>query len=121
LDIEATNFLEKYCPEALQSPMAVPIEEIVRDKMGLTVLQGNRLTDDLRLFGQICFSKGTVKAYDFFGSNYQEVEVERGTILIDAYTFWERNIGCVNNTIAHEAFHWHRHRIYAAIKSIPPR
>ena len=41
LDIETTRFLERYCPEALHTPMAVPIEEIVREKMGLTVLQGN--------------------------------------------------------------------------------
>jgi len=98
--------------------MAVPIEKIVKEKMGLNILQGNRLTDDFSLFGQICFSKGNVKVYDLLGDAYHDVEVERGTILIDAYTYWERNIGCVNNTVAHEALHWHRHRMYAAIKSI---
>jgi hypothetical protein len=118
LDIEAARFLERYCPEALRSPTAVPIEKIVREKMGLNILHGNRLTEDFSLFGQICFSQGNVKVYELLTDTYQEVEVERGTILIDAYTFWERNIGCVNNTIAHEAFHWHRHRVYAAIKSI---
>ncbi|MDT8900240.1 ImmA/IrrE family metallo-endopeptidase [Anaeroselena agilis] len=118
LETEATRFLERYCPEALQIPMAVPIEKIVKEKMGLNILHGNRLTDDFSLFGQICFSQGSVKVYDLLTDTCQEVEVERGTILIDAYTFWERNIGCVNNTIAHEAFHWHRHRVYAAIKSI---
>lgn len=30
----------------------------------------------------------------------------------------ERNLGCVNNTISHEACHWYRHHVYAAIKSI---
>lgn len=45
-------------------------------------------------------------------------DVPRGTILIDAYTYWQRNSGCVNNTIAHEVYHWHRHRLYAAIKHI---
>lgn len=45
-------------------------------------------------------------------------EVPRGTILIDAYTYWQRNSGCVNNTIAHEVYHWYRHRLYAAIKHI---
>lgn len=46
------------------------------------------------------------------------LDVCRRTILIDAYTFWERNLGCVKNTIAHEVFHWYRHRMYAAIKQI---
>ncbi|MDR1538127.1 MAG: hypothetical protein LBU32_09065 [Clostridiales bacterium] len=81
-------------------------------------MQGNRLTDDFSLFGQICFSKGKVQVYDIFGNNYTEVDVDRGTIIIDAYTYWERNLGCVNNTIAHEAFHWHRHRLFAAIRSL---
>ena len=118
LDVEATRFLARYCPEALQIPMAVPIEKIVKEKMGLSVLHGHRLTNDFSLFGQICFSKGTVKVYDLMEDRYRDVEVERGTILIDAYTYWERNLGCVNNTVAHEAFHWHRHRVYAAIKSV---
>lgn len=117
-DVEATKFLQRYCPQALVTPMAVPIEQIVQNDMGLDILQGHRLSDDFSLFGQICFSKGKVNVYDLWSDKYEELEVERGTILIDAFTYWERNVGCVNNTIAHEAFHWHRHRIYAAVKSI---
>ena len=118
LDKEATAFLEKYCPEALEEPMRVPIEDIAREKLGLNVIQGYRITDDFTIFGQICFSSGTVKIYDLFKTSEKEQEVPRGTILIDAYTYWQRNSGCVNNTIAHEVYHWHRHRLYAAIKHI---
>jgi hypothetical protein len=99
--------------------MPVPIEEIVKgDKLNLNLIKGGRLTDDFRIFGEICFSEGKVKVYGILGNNENEVDVGRGTILIDAMTYWERNLGCVNNTIAHEAFHWHRHRIYAAVKGI---
>lgn len=118
LDKEATAFLEKYYPEALEEPMRVPIEDIAKDKLHLNVVQGYRITDDFSIFGQICFSPGTVKIYDLFKTSEKEEEVPRGTILIDAYTYWQRNSGCVNNTIAHEVYHWHRHRLYAAIKSI---
>lgn len=118
LDKEATAFLEKYYPEALEEPLRVPIEEIAKEKLGLNVIQGYRITDDFTIFGQICFSPGTVKIYDFFKTSEKEQEVPRGTILIDAYTYWQRNSGCVNNTIAHEVYHWHRHRLYAAIKHI---
>jgi hypothetical protein len=118
LDDEATDFLTRYCPEALKTPMAVPIEQIVTNEMGLTLMHNVRLTNDFSLFGQICFSAGTVRLFDLLGIVAKEVDVKRGTIIIDAYTFWERNIGCVNNTIAHEAYHWHRHRLYAALKSI---
>lgn len=118
LDREATAFLEKYYPEALETPMPVPIEKIATDALHLTVLQGHRITDDFSIFGQICFSKGAVLVKDIFKCSEKEMEVSRGTILIDAYTYWERNKGCANNTIAHEVYHWHRHRLYAAIKQI---
>ena len=118
LDKEATAFLEKYYPEALEEPLRVPIEDIAKEKLGLKVIQGYRITDDFTIFGQICFSPGTVKIYDLFKTSEKEHEVPRGTILIDAYTYWQRNSGCVNNTIAHEVYHWHRHRLYAAIKHI---
>lgn len=81
-------------------------------------LQGYRISDDFSIFGEICFSEGPIEAFDLFKSKKYTLDVRRGTILIDAYTFWERNLGCVKNTIAHEVFHWYRHRMYAAIKQI---
>lgn len=118
LDKEATAFLEKYYPKAPEEPKRVPIEDIAKEKLDLNVIQGYRITDDFTIFGQICFSPGTVKIYDLFKTSEKEQEVPRRTILIDAYTYWQRNSDCVNNTIAHEAYHWHRHRLYAAIKHI---
>lgn len=118
LEAEADRFLERYCPEALQEPMAVPIEEIAKEKLGLTVLKGHRLTRDFSIFGQICFSDMDIKVFDLFDVGEETIPVKRGTIFVDAYTFWERNLGCVNNTVAHEVFHWYRHRLYASIKHI---
>ena len=118
LEEEATAFLEKYCPEALVAPMPVPIEKIATEDLKLTVLQGHRISGDFSVLGQICFSKGKVLVQDIFQCSEEEVEVSRGTILIDAYTYMDRNIGAVNNTLAHEVYHWHRHRLYAAIKQI---
>ena len=117
LEQEAEVFLKQYCPEALERPMCVPISAIA-ESMGLTIIQGRCLTDDFSIFGEICFSAGNVELLDLFKCSKSTVEVSRGTILIDAYTFWERNLGCVNNTIAHEVFHWYKHRMYAAIKHI---
>ena len=118
LDDEATAFLEKYYPEALDKPIRVPIEKIATEELHLTVLHGHRITDDFSIFGQICFSKGTVLVRDIFKCSENEMEVSRGTVLIDAYTYWARNLGCANNTLAHEVYHWHRHRLYASIKQI---
>lgn len=118
LDDEATGFLLKYFPAALEKPTRVPIEKIATDDLHLTVLQGHRITDDFSIFGQICFSKGTVLVRDIFKCSENEMEVSRGTILIDAYTYWARNLGCANNTLAHEVYHWYRHRLYASIKQL---
>lgn len=117
LDDEAERFLKEFCPEALEKPMRIPIEEIAT-QMGLTVIQGKCITTDFSVFGEICFSAGQVHVWDLFQCQEDVLQVSRGTILIDAYTFWERNLGCVNNTIAHEVYHWYKHRMYAAIKQI---
>ena len=117
LEDEATAFLEQYCPEALEKPMPVPITEIA-ETMGLAIIEGHRITDDFSIFGEIYFSPGKADVYDLFQCTIQELDVQRGTILIDAYTYWERNLGCVKNTIAHEVYHWYKHRMYAAIRHI---
>lgn len=117
LDDEATTFLQQYFPEALEKPMAVPIADIAKD-MGLEIIQGNRITDDFSVFGEIYFTSGRATIYDLFKVSKTTIDVKRGTILVDAYTFWERNLGCVKNTIAHEVYHWYKHRMYAAIKHV---
>ena len=117
LDAEAAAFLQKYYPKALEEPCPVPISDIA-EAMGLDILQGNRITNDFSVFGEIFFSAGKANVYDLFKIQQFDVDVRRGTILIDAYTFWERNLGCVNNTIAHEVYHWYKHRMYAAIRDI---
>lgn len=118
LDDVASTFLSKYCADALVTPTPVPIAKIAEEDLHLHLVHGKCITQDFSIFGEICFSGGTVDVYDFDRKNYSAIDVQRGTIIIDAYTFWERNIGCVNNTIAHEVFHWYAHRLYAAVKKL---
>ena len=114
LDAEATAFLRDYYPEAIEEPIPVPIEDVIRDTLKLNVVHGHCLGEALDILGQICFSKGRVKVFDLFKCGHEMLDVERGTIIIDADTLMTYNQGCVNNTLAHEAFHWYRHRLYAA-------
>jgi hypothetical protein len=116
-DKEAVGFLEKYYPEALQRPMAVPILEVARSRMGLRVVK-KRLTEDLSILGQMCFTNGIEEIYIKETNEYKEVKVRCGTMIIDPDTIAERNEGCENNTIAHEAFHWHKHRDYYIAVSV---
>ena len=119
LDQEAEAFLKDHYAQALDHPCPVPILEIAKNEFHLDVLQGKCITNDLSIFGQICFADGEIELYDPFQTEESEKrEVKRGTVIIDAKTFFDRNIGCVNNTLAHEVYHWYRHRLYAAIKML---
>ena len=117
-DDEATKFLQKWYPQALLQPMPVPMREIAQKRMNLTVIDDIPLTKELSVFGQVCFASGTIKTYDKSSNVLVDTAVERGTVLIDPNTYFMRCLGCMNNTLAHEAFHWERHRIYATFKSI---
>lgn len=111
-DDVATEFLTEYCPEALTHPMAVPIVTIARKKMGLRIVAEYRLSEDFSIYGQICFNSGLVPVYFKDEDEFCDIKVRRGTILIDPDTLKERNIGCLNNTVAHECVHWYKHRKY---------
>ena len=110
-DGEARLFLQQYYPEALRTPMAIPIEYIARHRMGLRVVE-RHLTEDFSVLGQMCFTSGLTEIYDKGNDEYKEVKVRYGTMIIDPDTISKRNDGCRNNTIAHECFHWHKHRDY---------
>lgn len=120
-DKEAVEFLEKYCPEALQRPMAVPILEVARKHMGLRVVE-RRLSEDFSILGQMCFTNGFEDIYVKETDEYKSVKVRYGTMIIDPDTIEKRNEGCKNNTVAHEAFHWHKHRdYYIAVSVVDPK
>lgn len=111
-DVKASEFLAKYCPEALDNPMPVPIGNIARKKMGLLVLTDYRLTEDFSILGQMCFTKGVVPIYDKMEDEFRDLRVRPGTMFIDPDTYFIRNLGSVNNTTAHECVHWEEHRLY---------
>lgn len=110
-DNEAVLFLRQYYPEALSQPMAVPILFVARQRMGLRVIE-RRLSEDFSILGQMCFTTGLAEIYDKENDEYREVRARYGTMIIDPDTIAKRNEGCKNNTVAHECFHWHKHRDY---------
>lgn len=112
LDDVANEFLHEYCPAALEKPIAVPIMDIAKKKMGLRVFTKYRLSEDFSILGQMCFTSGLVTIYDKDEDEYRDIKVRRGTMLIDPDTYLKRNTGCFNNTVAHECFHWYKHRNY---------
>lgn len=111
LDSEATAFLRNYYPEALRTAMAVPIEMIARDILHLNIIE-RHLSEDLSILGQMCFTDGLAEIYDPINDEYREIMVTAGTMIVDPDTFAKRNLGSMRNTIAHECYHWFRHRRY---------
>lgn len=114
-DDVAMQLLKKHCPQCLQTPMSVPIEEIARQSMGLQLRWVN-LSEDLSILGQIIFSSGLVELYNKDEDEYVWEMVEKGTVLIDPDVAVIRNIGSERNTIAHECVHWSIHRAYHTVQ-----
>lgn len=106
---EATAFLSRYCPEVLESPQPVPIKDIAITKMTLDIVNTESLSPDSSVQGAIAFRSGIVDVYDWDSEEYVGYEVSCPTIFVDIGI---ANPGRINNTIAHECYHWYKHRRY---------
>lgn len=107
---EAEDFLRKYeCEDAIDTPRRIPIYDIATRLMSLEVIQTECLSYDDSVQGAIAFSKGIIDVYDWNTKEYMGYEVSCPSIFVDSDII---NVGRVNNTLAHECFHWWRHRNY---------
>ena len=108
LETVAYDFLNRYYPETLKTPMAVePLKLAAR--MGLEVKLMD-ITEDLSIFGQVYFYDCETEIYDSDKNETVGALVKAGTIIVDPKAYFLRNIGAVNNTIVHECVHWDKHR-----------
>ncbi|GHV36111.1 hypothetical protein FACS18949_15130 [Clostridia bacterium] len=125
LDAEAEAFLREFYPQALDKPQALPIKEILEDGLDLVVLPGGRPVigngdtngDGEQPFGQIFFTETPIEFTCPMSGETKRGMASRGTVLVEL-TRAAGSEGCVNNTLAHEGLHWHRHRMYAVIHNI---
>ncbi|GHU48860.1 hypothetical protein FACS1894127_0460 [Clostridia bacterium] len=110
LDAEASAFLRQYYPDALTTPMELPVEQVAAN-MGLTVKRIG-ITRNLTIFGMTVFADTLVQYFDHENQRSRIFGVAKGTIIVDPNVSFMRNIGCERNTIIHECVHWHKHRKY---------
>ena len=110
-DKVASEFLEQYYPEALMKPIPVPIEQIAKTGLGLDI-QYITLSEEQDIFGMTVFTDGIVEVYNPTEMLYDSISFKSKTMLIDPEAVKKTNIGCLNNTIAHECVHWYKHRYY---------
>ncbi|CCI63033.1 hypothetical protein SDSE_1539 [Streptococcus dysgalactiae subsp. equisimilis AC-2713] len=114
LDIVAENILRKYYPDALQVPMALPVNEYISN-IGLSKIEG-KLTKDGSIFGEMVFKDTEVVFYDNDRSEHRLIK--RKTILVDPTVICLRNQGSYNNTVVHESVHWLLHRYHNEFKML---
>lgn len=113
-EAEAENFLRKYCKEVLDSPQATPIRDITQKQMNLDIVDTESLSPDDSIQGAIAFSAGIIEVYDWSSGEYIGYEVSHPTVFLDADII---NPGRANNTLAHECYHWYKHRAYFRYQS----
>lgn len=108
LEDKATEFLQKYYPEALNQKLIVRLEpRILAERLGLKIKE-HEISEDNSIFGSIIFKSCKIETYDNDRTNI--VNIDSGTIIVDPKIFYLRNIGSVNNTIVHECVHWVYHK-----------
>ncbi|MCM1540664.1 MAG: M48 family metallopeptidase [Blautia sp.] len=104
---EAARFLEKYYPKALQEAVPVPIRQIA-ENMGLNIIETELFSDELDVFGMLLLEDGNIRDKN---KNIVIRNAKRGMMFIDPRLYCEQTL-TVNDMIAHECFHWHRHQPY---------
>lgn len=113
LDDYATKFLNKYCPVALSTPTALPVNKII-ECMGLN-LQHHNLSENHDVLGCCTLLEGNVPIYQTKSKRYEEKYFDHGTIIIESFLTNSENIGRYRNTLIHEAIHWEKDKKYFEI------
>lgn len=111
-DFEASLFLNKYFPKALSEAVAVPIKSIAED-MGLRVLEVVELDKDVGASGITTFDDSDIPVN--IDNNLGFIELPGNTILINADIDDEIDICEKNYIIAHELYHWYKHKPFFSV------
>lgn len=109
-EAEAERFLSEYCAEAIKTPMAVPIREIMEEQMGVELVTAMTLMDS-NAYGFTVFEGQVIHVRDEMGEEHTPYYLP-GTIIIDAEKAMIHGTGRMRDAMAHEAYHWFAHRPY---------
>lgn len=116
LDDYATKYLTRHCKKALETPMPLPVDEILR-KANLTVKEVS-LSRNLDIFGCCLLLDGEVEIYDHEHGTSKTVSFPAGTVLIDPDSEAMYGEGAKRNTLIHEALHWEKDKTYFEILAV---
>ena len=105
IDKEAAKFLQKYYPQGLKEPMAIPVEDIAELKMGLEIDYVN-IDRNCDTLGMMIFSDGCVELYDKDTQQNIVRQYKKGTLLVESDLSEIANRGRERFTVTHEMVHW---------------
>ena len=116
LDDYATKFLNKYCKKALDTPMPLPVDEILKT-MKLTVMEAS-LSRNMDIFGCCLLLDSEVEVFDREEGTSSFVFYPAGTVLLDPASEEMYGEGAKRNTLIHEALHWEKDKTYFEILKV---
>lgn len=113
---EAERFLKKYCPEALETPMPVPIRKIMEEQMDLRIETGF----DIPGHNKYAFTTMESDIHRVIDEDGREIAwyFDWGTVIVDSYSILLYGLGVMNYSLGHEAYHWFAHRPYEAFHKL---
>lgn len=113
LDDYAEKYLTEHYPKALETPMAIPVEELAKES-GLQI-QEAQLSASSDVFGCCVHIDGEVSIYDPANGEYKPRFYPAGTILVDPTSEWSMGEGARRNAVVHEILHWEKDRTFFQI------
>lgn len=113
LDDYAEKYLTEHYPRALETPMAIPVEELAKES-GLQI-QEAQLSASLDVFACCVLVDGEVSIYDPVTGEYTPRFYPAGTILVDPTSEWSMGEGARRNALMHEIIHWEKDRTFFQI------
>lgn len=116
LEDYAAKYLSTHCKEALETPMPLPVDEIL-EKANLTVREAS-LSRNLDIFGCCLLLDGEVEIYDHERGIFKPTSFPAGTVLIDPASGALHGEGARRNTLIHEALHWEKDKTYFEILAV---
>lgn len=110
-DIEeiAELCLGDFNSKILEEPMPTPIEQFLESYLHLELDYAN-ITPDGSILGLTTFDNGFLTVYDAENNRDKDIQVKRGTVIIDNSLNLDEREGRYRFTCGHEVGHWICHR-----------
>lgn len=111
LDEYVEKYLTVYYSKALETPMAIHVEELVKENG--SQIKEEQLSENSDVFACCVLVDGDVSIYDPATGGHTPRFYPAGTIIVDPTSEWSMGEGARRNALMHEILHWEKdHAIF---------